>query len=770
MDVISMRKSLSLEEKAALCSGEGSWSSKAFPKRKIPAITMTDGPCGVRRQPEGGGEAAPATCFPAPCLTACSFDTKLLYEIGRAMGQECRALGVSLLLAPGINLKRSPLGGRNFEYFSEDPLLSGTLAAAFIRGVQSTGVGAAVKHFAMNHQENWRLVSNSVAEEADMRNWYLKSFEIAVRKGKPAAVMAAYNRVNGIYASEHRGLLTQLLREEWGFEGMVISDWGAVNDRVAALLAGMDFEMPGSAAVNDPRIVQAVREGRLPENVLDRSVERILRLVDQTSEALSAEPASLDVAAGHAVARKAAAQSVVLLENDGLLPMSGTPAVIGYPAEEPHLQGGGSSHVNPTKKESFLSVCAEKGISVAYEPGASENGDEEADLKLKERAVRLAESSESVLLFLGLTAADESEGFDRKTMCLPRNQVRLAEEVLAANPNTAVIVMAGGVVDLAFAQNASAILYAYLAGQGGMSALYDLIFGRISPCGKLAESFPLRIEDTPCYPWFGQRESYYGEKTGVGYRCYDQRNNFKEVRWPFGHGLTYSDFSISQVSVQEEEPGIRVSGVLENIGDMRAAEVVQIYLTVPGEDVHALAGFWKKELNPGEKAEFAVLIGTEQLARYREEAKGYERREGSYTVEVGFSSRDIRWRDALFSSVRTCEPVEACLGNAAGEEASQPGRFHPNSTVEDLLGTPVGDLLYQRLLDELAKQKEKGECDENFYHMYLAQVRQYPLRTFVLATQGAFSFSMLDRLLKLLSCPEPDMEEARRLLSVIRVI
>lgn len=769
MDIKNIKKSLSLEEKAALCSGEGSWSTKAFLQKGIPAIIMTDGPCGVRRQKPDKKGTFPATCFPAPCLTASSFDTGLLYEIGQVMGQECRALGVSLLLAPGINLKRSPLGGRNFEYYSEDPFLSGMLAAAFIQGVQSVGVGAVVKHFALNNQENWRLVSDSQVDEETMRNFYLKSFEIAIKRGKPTAVMTSYNRINGTYASEHEGLLTDLLRKEWGFEGLVISDWGAVNDRVAGLHAGMDFEMPGSANVNDPQIVEAVREGKLPERILDISVERILHMVERTMP-VEGEVPLLDEEKGHALACKAAAQSMVLLENNGILPLSDRAAVIGHLAEKPHFQGGGSSHVNPTREESFLEVCARNGEMPAYEPGVSFEGEEKAQ-QLLEQAVRLAGKSEKVLLFLGLTAADESEGFDRKTMDLPENQIRLAEEVLEANPNTVIVVMAGGVLNLPFAEKAAAILYVYLGGQGGMSALYDLIFGRISPGGKLAESFPFHIEDTPCAPWFGQQDTLYGEKGEIGYRYYDKQDSDRKVRWPFGHGLTYTRFELSDVSVQKEEANIRVDGILKNVGNMSAAQVVQVYLTIPGETTHRLVGFWKKELSPEQKETFSVVIEDDRLVAFREGTGSLEWIGGSYLVEVGFSSRDICFSTEIMLEMHTKRPVIARLGDS-GKLCSRTKRrgFHANSTVTDLLGTPIGDLLYKRLLQQLQEQLEKGECDENFYHMYLAQIRQYPLRTFVLATHGAFSFAMLERLLELLSDPEPDMEEAKSLLRIIRVI
>lgn len=526
---------------------------------------MTDGPCGVRNQKRGQSKADPATCFPAPCLLACSFDPELLAMVGSAIGEECRAIGVHLLLAPGVNLKRSPLGGRNFEYFSEDPLLAGMCAAVSSARPEPRSRSSS-QHFALNNQENWRLVSNSIVDEATMRELYLRPFEIAVKSAN-RAVMTSYNRVNGIYASEHSALLTGVLRDEWGYEGLVVSDWGAVNDRVAGLRAGMDFEMPGSAAVNDPRILKAVQTGELSSATLDTAVERILTLVERLSQSAPCTK-QFDINAHHALARRAAAESVVLLENNGLLPLSKTPAIIGRLAEEPHFQGSGSAHVNQRNRTIFLLRVTKLGLCRLMRPAGHLADPEAENPAILRQATELARNSESVVLFLGTEASDESEGFDRKDFQLSNAQQQLARAVIEANRNTVVVVQAGGVVDLACAEDASAILYAYLSGQAGGAALYDLIFGEVSPSGKLPETFPLRLEDTPCYDSFGLRDTFYTEKTAMGYRYYNAVN--KNVRWPFGHGLTYSDFELKDVTAITQNASITVSGVLQNIGNTMA--------------------------------------------------------------------------------------------------------------------------------------------------------------------------------------------------------
>lgn len=765
MIIADILRELTLGEKASLCSGEGSWDTKALSRLNIPSIHMTDGPCGVRNQKRGQSKADPATCFPAPCLLACSFDPELLAMVGSAIGEECRAIGVHLLLAPGVNLKRSPLGGRNFEYFSEDPLLTGMCAAGYIRGVQTQGVGAVLKHFALNNQENWRLVSNSIVDEATMRELYLRPFEIAVKSAKPAAVMTSYNRVNGIYASEHSALLTGVLRDEWGYEGLVVSDWGAVNDRVAGLRAGMDFEMPGSAAVNDPRILKAVQTGELSSATLDTAVERILTLVERLSQSAPCTK-QFDINAHHALARRAAAESVVLLENNGLLPLSKTPAIIGRLAEEPHFQGSGSAHVNPTEQDNFLAACHQAGLVPSYAPGWASGGHEDENPALLRQATGLARNSENVVLFLGTEASDESEGFDRKDFQLSNAQQQLARAVIEANRNTVVVVQAGGVVDLACAEGASAVLYAYLSGQSGGAALYDLIFGEVSPSGKLPETFPLRLEDTPCYDSFGLRDTFYTEKTAMGYRFYNAVN--KNVRWPFGHGLTYSDFELKDVKAITQNASITVSGVLQNIGNTMAAQTVQVYASEPGTEVHALCGFIKLKLRPNEKRTFSVNFPYRQMAHFDAVARRFVLDAGNCHIQVGFSSRDIQHACTLYCERWTGDQLIAAL--VPTEARIDNTRFHPNSTVQDLLDTDIGKMLFSKLSKELEEERKRGEIDDNFYHMYLAQIRQYPLRTFVLATHGKFTWHMLSRLLTLLDEPSPDMNEAAALLQTIRVI
>jgi beta-glucosidase len=563
---------LTLEEKAALCLGSDFWHSAPVPRLGIRAITMADGPHGLRKKAQKGeydqiSGSVPATCFPTASALASSFDPGLVRRVGEAIGVEARAQGVDVVLGPGINIKRSPLCGRNFEYFSEDPLVSGVLGAALVQGLQSQGVGASVKHFAANNQETDRARVSADVDERTLREIYLPAFERVVAEASPWTVMCSYNRINGTYASQSSWLLTEVLRDEWGFDGLVVSDWGAVHDRVAALVAGLELEMPPKLGVDDEAIVTAVRAGELDEAVLDRAVARVLRVVDRANARGGAADA-FDVDAHHALARAAAAECAVLLKNEGsllpLAPAAGeTVAIIGEFARTPRYQGAGSSQVNPTRVDVALDelrAAIPDGVEVAFAAGFGIRTTRD-DAALADEAVALATAADVVVAFLGLPGADESEGFDRDHMDLPANQTALLARLAEANPRVVVVLANGSAVRLSdWDQHARSVLECWLSGQAAGGAVADLLLGAANPCGRLAETLPLRLEDTPCHLNFPGEAGHvrYGEGVFVGYRGYDALD--REVSYPFGHGLSYTSFEYA-------DPHARVTGRVED-GDL----------------------------------------------------------------------------------------------------------------------------------------------------------------------------------------------------------
>ena len=609
---------LTLEEKAALCLGSDFWHTAPVPRARIRAITVSDGPHGLRRQPDEGDHVGisgslPATCFPTASALGSSFDADLARRVGAAVGGEALAQDVQVVLGPGINIKRSPLCGRNFEYFSEDPLVSGVLGAALVEGIQSQGVGACVKHYAVNNQETDRLRVSADVDERTLREIYLPGFERVVTEARPWTVMCAYNKVNGTYASQHRWLLTEVLRGEWGFDGLVMSDWGAVHDRVAALAAGLDLEMPPNLGVSDAAIVAAVRAGELDETVLDAAVARVLALVER---APTAGP-GFDAAAHHALARSAAAESAVLLKNeDALLPLEPvageTIAVIGEFARTPRFQGAGSSQVNPTQVDVALDelrAAVPEGVEVAFADGAS-----------ADEAVALAARSSAVVAFLGLPAADESEGFDRAHMDLPADQTALLARLAEANPRLVVVLANGSAVRMSdWDRHAGAILECWLSGQAAGGAAADLLLGAANPSGRLAETLPLRLQDTPSFLNFPGEAGHvrYGEGIFVGYRGYDAVG--REVSYPFGHGLSYTRFDYADLearvhgSAEGGDLAVEVTCRVTNAGGRRGKEVVQLYVADPEASVarppHELKAFAKVDLEPGETETVSFSAG-----------------------------------------------------------------------------------------------------------------------------------------------------------------
>ncbi|KAF2418557.1 glycoside hydrolase family 3 C-terminal domain-containing protein [Microbacterium sp. B35-30] len=648
---------LTLEEKASLTSGASFWYTKPVERVSVPAIMVTDGPHGLRKQREGGdhlgiGDSVPATCFPPAVGLGSSWDVDLIHRVGEALGTETSIENVAVLLGPGINIKRSPLCGRNFEYLSEDPIVSGVLGAAIVNGIQSKGVGTSLKHFAANNQEDDRMRSSSDVDPRPLREIYLRGFQRVVEDAQPWTVMCSYNRINGVYASEDPWLLTQVLRDEWGFEGLVVSDWGAVNERVPGLAAGMDLEMPSSNGVTDAQIVAAVQDGSLDESVVDVAAGRVLDLVRKATDGAGAGAGPLDVDAHHALAREAAGRSIVLLKNAGVLPLAKDAklAVIGEFAAKPRYQGAGSSMINPTRLDTALDeISALSTGDVAYAQGFSNALEVSAEetVALRDGAVAAASAADVAVVFLGLPARLESEGYDRDDIDLPAAQLELLDAVLAANPNTVVVLSNGGVVALPFADRVPAILEAWLLGQAGGGATADVLFGAVNPSAKLTETIPVRLEDTPAFLDFPGEFSHtrYGEGLFVGYRWYDARR--LEVGFPFGHGLSYTSFSYADAAAAVAADGdVEVTVAVTNTGERAGREVVQVYTSLPGSSVQRapreLKAFASVALEPGETQVVTLTVRRKDLAYWDIRADRWVVEGGEYTVDVAASSRDIR--------------------------------------------------------------------------------------------------------------------------------
>ncbi|WP_432678216.1 glycoside hydrolase family 3 C-terminal domain-containing protein [Rhodococcus pyridinivorans] len=666
---------LTVEERASLTSGLDFWHTEPVARENIPSIMLTDGPHGVRKQTAEGDHlglhsSVPATCFPPAVALGCSFDPELLERVGAALGAEARALQVGVLLGPGINIKRSPLCGRNFEYLSEDPLLSGVLGAALVHGMQSQGVGASLKHFAANNQETDRMRVSADVDPRPLREIYLRAFERVVRDAQPWTVMCSYNRINGVYSSRNPWLLTDVLRGEWGFEGLVVSDWGAVDDRVASLAAGLDLEMPSTGGRTDAEIVAAVRAGTVDESVLDTAAARVIELV-QKAVAASDPGATFDADAHHALAREVAAQSIVLLRNENdLLPLAtdANIAVIGELARTPRYQGAGSSRIEPTRLDNALDeIRSLSGRDVPFAAGYALDGSDSAELV--DEAVKRAADADIAVVFLGVPAELESEGFDRDDLELPQRQTALLDAVLTANPNVVVVLSNGGVVRLSgFADRVPAIVEGWLLGQAGGGAVADVLYGHVNPSGRLAETVPIRLEDTPAHTNFPGEHGHvrYGEGLFVGYRSYDARR--LDVSFPFGHGLSYTTFEYSDAAV-ESDGDLTVQVTVTNTGGRAGAEVVQVYAGAPGSSVarapRELKGFTKVRLDSGESQRVAVSIRRDDLAYWDTRVDSWVVEGGTYSIDIGASSRDIRQTltvDVTGDAVRIPLTMESSLG------------------------------------------------------------------------------------------------------------
>ena len=688
---------LTLEEKAALLGGKGEWDSRDIPRLGIPSMIMSDGPHGLRRQAGAGDHlglnaSLPATCFPTAATMANSWDRDLGTEVGVALGEEAKAMGVNILLGPGMNIKRSPLCGRNFEYFSEDPYLAGRMAASYVKGIQSQGVSSCIKHFAVNSQEERRMAMNAVVDERTLREIYLTGFEMAIDESKPGAIMTSYNQVNGEYANESMHLLKEILRGDWKYDGFVVSDWGGANDHVTAVKAGSDLEMPAPGLGSARELVEAVKNGSLSMEDLDARVDELLSAVMTTTEAAKGHSEEFDIEGHHALARKAAAQCAVLLKNnDAILPLkAGTKvAVVGDFAFQPRYQGAGSSMVNSTKVETIENLIKEEeALEVtAMCRGYKRSG--EADTALLSEAVKAAESADVVLYFFGLDEMSESEGLDRKHMRIPQVQIDVLRAMAKVNPNVVGVISAGSSIEMEWEDSCSAILHGYLTGQAGAGAMLDLITGRENPSGKLAETYPLLYTDTPSEPYYPakERNSDYREALFVGYRYFDTFD--VPVRYPFGFGLSYTSFEYSDLKVDEKG----ATFTIKNTGSCDGAEIAQLYVGLKdGKILRArkeLKGFVKVFLAAGEEKTVSIPFDVYTFRYWNVKKNGWAVEGGTYTVSVGSSSADIRLEGSI---------------DAAGDDAPAPyddakltayteGRIReiPDEAFAELLGGPIPD-------------------------------------------------------------------------------
>jgi beta-glucosidase len=754
-DIKKIISQMTIEEKASLCSGLDFWHTKGIERLGIPSIMVTDGPHGLRKQGEGSDHlgiynSVPATCFPSAVGLASTWNKDLIKKVGVALGEECQAENVAVLLGPGANIKRSPLCGRNFEYFSEDPYLSSQMAAHHINGVQSQGVGTSLKHFAANNQEHRRMSTDAIVDERTLREIYLASFEDAVKQAQPWTVMSAYNKINGQYASENNYLLTDILKDEWGFEGFVVSDWGAVNERVDSLANGLELEMPSSYGIGEKKIVDAVNSGQLSEEKLDQAVERLLTIIFKAVDNRN-ENAVFNQEAHHQLAREVARESMVLLKNeDSILPLkkAGTVAVIGGFAKTPRFQGGGSSHINPTKLENILEeieTVSGKNTTVLFAQGYNLNSDEVDDHLISE-AKEVAAGADTVILFVGLPDRCESEGYDREHLRMPENHVRLIEAIGEVQSNIVVILSNGAPIEMPWMGKVKGILEGYLGGQALGGAMADLLFGDANPSGKLAETFPKALSDNPSYlnfPGEGDKVEYK-EGVFVGYRYYEKKN-IKPL-FPFGFGLSYTSFEYSNLKIDKKEiqdtDCVLVSVNVKNTGSVAGKEIVQLYVKDTVSAVirpeKELKGFEKVELLPGEEKKATFTLDKRSFAYYNVDLKDWHVETGEFEILIGKSSREIVLSDSVHvqSTVSIRKPV------------------HRNTTVGDLLSEPVLAPIAKELL---AKANENNplinmaEMESEASEMMAAMMQHMPLRALVNFSQGQFTEEMLSGMIELLN-------------------
>lgn len=752
MDIKALVSQMTLEEKAGLCSGLDFWHTKPVERLGVPSVMVSDGPHGLRKQDEkadhlGVNDSIKAVCMPAACATASSFDRDLMGRMGQAIGDSCQHEKLGVVLGPAVNIKRSPLCGRNFEYFSEDPYLAGEMSAAYINGVQSKNVGTSIKHFAANSQEHRRMSSSSNADERTLREIYFPAFEISVRKAQPWTVMCSYNRVNGVYASENPWLLTDVLRGEWGFKGYVMSDWGAVSDRVAGVAAGLDLEMPSSGGINDRKIVAAVKSGELDEKIVDQACERILEINYRYLD--NARPETpWDQEADHQLSARIAEECMVLLKNDGILPLNKTDEVafIGEFAAKPRFQGGGSSHINAFRTTS--AVEAAQGLPVTYVQGYSAARDMATDEMIAE-AVQAAKAAKVAVVFAGLPDAYESEGYDRTHMAMPACQNRLIEAVAGANPNTVVVLHNGSPVEMPWLGKVKAVLEAYLGGQAVGIATVRLLYGDANPCGHLAETFPVKLSDNPSYLYYGGEgnEADYREGVFVGYRYYDKKE--MPVLFPFGFGLSYTTFACSNLRLSRQkitdQEILTAAVTVTNTGSRAGKTVVQLYVgdreSTVLRPIRELKGFEKVELQPGESRDVTFTLDKRAFAYWNAAIHDWHVETGAFTIEVGQSSRDIE-----VSGEVTVESTVAL-----------PRHYTADSIFMDVMADPKAKEALGPMLASIQKafapSADAGDAAQEAISadMGLAMMRYMPLRGLVSFSPDKVTDDTLKQLLDALN-------------------
>ncbi len=740
---------MTLEEKASLCSGGDFWHTKAVERLDVPAMMVSDGPHGLRKQKDEGdhlgvNDSIVAVCYPTGCASASSFNRELLTEMGRAIGEACQAEGVGVILGPAVNIKRSPLCGRNFEYYSEDPYVAGEMAASYIKGVQSKNVGTSIKHFMANSQETRRMSSDSRIDERTMREIYMPAFEKAVKESKPWTVMCSYNRINGTYAAENKKLLTDVLRDEWGFDGFVVSDWGAVNDRVAGVKAGLDLEMPPSCGVNDKLIEKAVKDGKLDEAVLDLTVERILQIVYRFMENRDKE-AVFDKEKQHEFSRKVAEESLVLLKNDGILPLKKEQkiAFIGQYAKKPRYQGGGSSHINSYKVTGALELVKDMP-NVIFAEGYNDQEDK-VDEKMVEEAVKAAKEAEVAVVFAGLPDAFESEGYDRTHMQMPKSQNHLIEEIVKVQPNVVVVLHNGSPVEMPWISKVKGVLEAYLGGEAVGEAEYRILFGEVNPSGRLSETFPLKLEDNPSYLYYIGEEDVveYREGVFVGYRYYDKKK--MDVLFPFGYGLSYTDFAYSNLKLDKkamkDTEVLTVSVDVTNTGTMAGKEVVQLYVadeeSTVIRPVKELQGFEKVELAPGETKTVSMKLDARAFAYYNVQLGDFHVESGSFKIMIGRSCTDIKLEDTVM--VESTKVIQK--------------KYHLNTTFGDISkderAASFLEPLYAActMLESCDTNSEESGLGSSSKAMQEAMMQYMPLRAMVSFQNGTIDFDELQKVI-----------------------
>ncbi len=743
---------MTLEEKASMLSGADFWHTQKIERLKIPEIMVSDGPHGLRKQADladhlGVNESIQAVCFPSGCALASTFNRSLLEEQGRALGEECQAQDVAVLLGPAMNIKRSPLCGRNFEYLSEDPYLSGQLAAAIVHGVQSRQIGCCPKHFAMNNQETHRLNVSAEADERTIREIYLAGFEHVVKEEKPWTMMCSYNRINGTYSAANRWLLQDVLRQEWGFDGFVMSDWAAVDERIEDLLAGLNLEMPGNGGVNDKRVCEAVKDGMIEESVLDKCVEEILQIVFRCHRNRN-HAAIFDLEKDHELSRRVAQEAFVLLKNNGALPLSEQEDVvfIGQYAKKPRYQGGGSSHVNSFRVTSAVEAAA--GMEhVSFVQGFFDEKDL-IDVQLEKEAVEAAKRAKAAVIFAGLPDSFECEGYDRTHMRMPHSQNHLISEVAKAQPNTIVLLHNGSPVEMPWINEVAAVLECYLGGQAVGSAQIDLLFGKVNPSGKLAETFPVKLEDNPSYLNFpGERNrAEYREGIFVGYRYYDTKK--QDVLFPFGHGLSYTTFeyknmTLSKTDIRDTDT-ITVSVDVTNTGRCAGKETVQLYIAAEGGSVirpmKELKGFEKTYLKPGETKRVEFVLSKRSFAYWEERLSDWHAESGRYRILIGKSSRDIVLEQSVQFQSDISIPAVYDMNTTLGEIVSNPKLCGFLKVMEELLGSDMPKLFFEE------EQGGAAEREAITLEMRNATALDTPLRSIIGFGTGAVSYETLEEL------------------------